>query len=113
MQTAIDVIRHGRRGALKEGDESPSSGRFSLDSPATAGCNESMSIETQELMRICESLPEAKRAEVADFARFLLAREDDERWEQLIASGQRRPKLDAFLRQSSAEPASPIDLERL
>ena len=33
-----------------------------------------MSTETQELIRICESLPEAKRAEVADFARFLMAR---------------------------------------
>ena len=72
-----------------------------------------MSIETEELMRICESLPEEKRAEVADFARFLLAREDDERWERLIALGQRRPKLDAFLRQSAAESPTPMDLDRL
>ena len=72
-----------------------------------------MSTETQELIRICESLPAEKRAEVADFARFLLAREDDERWEQLVASGQRRPRLDAFPRQSAAEPATPMDLDRL
>ncbi len=72
-----------------------------------------MSTETEELIRICESLPEEKRAEVADFARFLLARGDDERWEQLIASGQRRPRLDAFLRQSAAESATPMDLDRL
>jgi hypothetical protein len=72
-----------------------------------------MSTETQELVRICESLPEEKRAEVADFARFLLTREDDQRWEQLIASGQRRPKLDAFLHQSAAEPATPLDVDRL
>ena len=72
-----------------------------------------MSIETHELIRICESLPEEKRAEVADFARFLLAQEDDDRWEQLIASGQRRPKLDAFLRQSATEPATRMDLDRL
>jgi hypothetical protein len=72
-----------------------------------------MSMETEELMRICESLPEDKRAEVADFARFLLAREDDERWERLIAFGQNRPKLDAFLRQSAAEPSTPLDLDRL
>ena len=71
-----------------------------------------MDTETQELIRICESLPEEKRAEVADFAR-LLAREEDERWEQLVASGQRRPKLDAFLRQSAGEPATPMDLDRL
>lgn len=72
-----------------------------------------MNTETQELIRICESLREVKRAEVADFARFLLAREDDERWEQLVASGQPRPKLDAFLRQSAAEPATPLDSDRL
>ena len=68
-----------------------------------------MSTETQELIRICEALPEGKRAEVADFARFLLARQDDERWEQLIASDQRRPKLDAFLRESATEPPTPLD----
>jgi hypothetical protein len=72
-----------------------------------------MSTETEELIRICESLPEDKRAEVTDFARFLLAREDDQRWEQLIATEQRRPKLDAFLRESAAEPATPMDVERL
>ncbi len=32
-----------------------------------------MSSETQELLSICEQLPAAQRAEVADFARFLLA----------------------------------------
>ncbi len=68
-----------------------------------------MSTETQELIRICEALPEGKRTEVADFARFLLARQDEERWEQLIAAPQRRPKLDAFLSQSAAEPATPLD----
>ncbi len=84
-----------------------------LESLATASYNPSMSMETEELMRICESLPDDKRAEVADFARFLLAREDDERWERLIAFGQRRPKLDAFLRQSAAEPSTPLDSDRL
>ena len=72
-----------------------------------------MSSETQELIRICEALPEGKRTEVADFARFLLAQQDDERWEQLIASPQRRPKLDAFLRESAAEPPTPLDHNRL
>ena len=36
-----------------------------------------MSTETQELLSICEQLPEAQRAEVTDFARFLLARNED------------------------------------
>ena len=33
-----------------------------------------MSTDTRELIEICEQLPADKRAEVADFARFLLAR---------------------------------------
>jgi hypothetical protein len=73
----------------------------------------SMSTDTKELIRICEALPEGKRSEVADFARFLLARQDDERWEQLIASGKPRPKLDAFLRESATEPPTPLDHNRL
>jgi hypothetical protein len=72
-----------------------------------------MSVETQELLSICEQLPEAKRAEVTDFARFLLAREGDERWEQIIAENKPRPKLEAFLRESVAEGSEPLDLDRL
>ncbi len=72
-----------------------------------------MSGETQELLSICEQLPAAKRVEVADFARFLLAREGDERWEQIIAEPKPRPKLDAFLKESAAEGSEPLDLERL
>jgi hypothetical protein len=72
-----------------------------------------MSIETQELLSICEQLPEAKRAEVADFARFLLAREGDERWEQIIAENKPRPKLEALLKESAGEGLEPMDLERL
>lgn len=72
-----------------------------------------MSTQTEELIRICESLPETKRAEVADFARFLLARQDDDRWEELIESPEQRPKLDAFLRESAAEPSTPLDHGRL
>ena len=80
---------------------------------ATGSYNQAMTVETEELIGICESLPEQKRAEVADFARFLLAREDEERWERLIASDQRRPKFDAFLRHSAAEPSTPMDVDRL
>ena len=46
-----------------------------------------MSVETKELLSICEQLPQAKRAEVVDFARSLLDRNGDaasrgamERW---------------------------------
>lgn len=72
-----------------------------------------MTRDTQELIRTCEQLPEAKRLEVADFARFLLAQEDDERWEQAIASQTPRPKLDAFLKESASEGAEPLDPSRL
>jgi hypothetical protein len=72
-----------------------------------------MSSITEELIRICESLPEARRNEVADFARFLAARQDDERWENLLAYPEARPKLDAFLRESATEGESPLDPGRL
>lgn len=72
-----------------------------------------MSIETQELIEICEQLPEAKRTEVADFARFLLAQAGDARWEQIIESKTPRPKLDAFLAESKREGAEPLDPDRL
>jgi hypothetical protein len=72
-----------------------------------------MSTDTQELIQICEQLPAAKRVEVRDFARFLLAQEGDERWEQIIASPASRPKLDAFLKESKREIAEPLDPDRL
>ncbi len=72
-----------------------------------------MSIDTQELIRICQRLPEAKLVELADFARFLLAQEDDERWEQIIASPTPRPKLNAFLEESARDTAEPLDPDLL
>jgi hypothetical protein len=72
-----------------------------------------MSTETRELIEICEQLPEAKRAEVADFARFLLARQSDQRWEQIVADPKPRPKLDEFLKSSRAEGSEPMDTDRL
>ncbi len=84
-----------------------------LESPAPTDYDSAMSTETQELIRLCEQLPESKRVEVADFARFLLAKQDDERWERLIASPDRRPKLEEYLRESAAEPESPLDPNRL
>jgi hypothetical protein len=56
-----------------------------------------MSTETAELIRICEALPESKRAEVADFARFLLDRQEDEAWERTIANPKPNQKLAAFV----------------
>ncbi len=73
-----------------------------------------MSTGTKELIRICEALAEDKRAEVADFARFLLSRQSDERWESTIAEAKPRPKLEAFLKASRAEGGEkPLDLDRM
>jgi hypothetical protein len=72
-----------------------------------------MSHETEELIRICESLPSAKRSEVTDFARFLAAREDDAHWEGIINDSASRPRLESFLQESAVEGESPLDLIRL
>ncbi|GDY20334.1 hypothetical protein LBMAG56_16790 [Verrucomicrobiota bacterium] len=72
-----------------------------------------MSVTTEEIVRVCEILPAEKQTEVADFARFLLARQDDEAWEQRLAQSQPRPRLDAFLRETAAEGDEPLDPARL
>ena len=66
-----------------------------------------------EIADLCEALPQDKREEVADFARFLLTRQQDERWEASIADPKPRPRLDAFLRESATEADEALDLKRL
>jgi hypothetical protein len=68
---------------------------------------------TEEIIEACKALPEDKQAELADFARFLLARQDDEAWERCLASKHPRPRLDSFLRESAAEGDEPLDPNRL
>ena len=72
-----------------------------------------MSSTTEEIIRVFEALPTDKQTELADFARFLLARQDDEAWERRLAYPQARPRLDAFLRDSAAEGDEPLDPNRL
>ena len=72
-----------------------------------------MSRTTEEIIRVCEALPADKQSEVVDFARFLLARQDDEAWERRIAYPQTRPKLDSFIHESAAEGEEPLDPKRL
>ena len=64
-----------------------------------------------EITELCEALTPEKREEVADFARFLLARQDDANWETRIDDPSPRP--DAFLRESADEESEPLDLRRL
>jgi hypothetical protein len=72
-----------------------------------------MSNETQELVQICEQLGQAQRAQVTDFARFLLDRQEDEAWERTIDDPRPRPKLEAFVREALAEGSEPLDLDKL
>lgn len=76
-----------------------------------------MSTATQEIIRLCEALPAEKRAEVADFARFLLLRvehPDDGAWEQRLADSRPLPRLETFLHESAAEGGEvPLDPSRL
>lgn len=46
---------------------------------------------------------------MTDFARFLLERESDERWESIVAEGEPRPKFEAFLRDSATEDATLLE----
>jgi hypothetical protein len=72
-----------------------------------------MSSTTEEIIRVCEALPADKQSEPADFAHFLLARQDDEAWERHLAFPQPRPRLDAFLKDSAAEGDSPLEPSQL
>jgi len=84
-----------------------------LEFPPICGYQIDMSSTTEEIIRVCEALPADKQSELADFARFLLARQDDEAWERRLAYPRARPRLDAFLRDSAAEGDEPLDPHRL
>lgn len=66
-----------------------------------------------DIAALCEALPPEKREEVADFARFLLERQNDDRWEESLNKPASRPKLDAFLRESSLEESEALDPRHL
>lgn len=72
-----------------------------------------MSTETMEILKLCEALPAEKRAEVTDFARYLLDRADEKRWEEILSEDRPRPKLEAFACAAEAEASEELDPERL
>lgn len=80
-----------------------------------------MTTDTQSVLELCEQLSAARRAEVVDFARFLLHQESsgrdepdvDEAWEELIGETKSRPKLDAFVKAALAEGSEPMDPQQL
>jgi hypothetical protein len=68
---------------------------------------------TEEIIEVCKVLPDDKQAELVDFARFLLARQDEEAWERRLGELKARPRLERFLRESAAEGDEPLDPSRL
>ncbi len=62
-----------------------------------------------EIAEFCDALPPHKREEAADFACILMSRQNDARWEAILADSNPRPRLDAFLRESSAEAHEPLN----
>ena len=72
-----------------------------------------MTVTTEEILRVCEALPSDKQAEVADFARFLLEKQNDQAWDERLGYPKSRPRLDAFLRESATEGDEPLDPNRL
>ena len=68
-----------------------------------------MSKLTEEIIEICEHLPEGKVAAIADFARALQRGDEspaDAAWERILAENRHRPKLDAFISAAVAESES-------
>jgi hypothetical protein len=67
-----------------------------------------MSSTTTEIIQVCEALPPDKQSELADFARFLLARQDDEAWERRLAYPQfQYPMPDGLILPSALNPDQP------
>jgi hypothetical protein len=95
--------------------ETSKRGRRSSAISALTNRREQIIISTVSASEIIKELPklsEAERRAILDKLREL-ARQDDERWEQLLNDPQPRPKLEAFLRESAAEGESPLDPSRL
>ena len=72
-----------------------------------------MSILTQEIVEICDSLPEEKVAAVAKFARALQHGTEspgDAAWERILSETSPRPKLDEFMQRAFADgPEEALD----
>ena len=54
-----------------------------------------------------------KKIEVADFARFLFEKSEENRWEQIINGEKARMKLEEYVRICEEEDSEPLELEKL
>jgi len=70
-------------------------------------------MSNRELAELCEALPPEKQEEVADFARFLLSRQSDARWETIVDAPKGYSRLDSFVQESAAEKDEELDLRNL
>jgi hypothetical protein len=113
VAAAVNLRRHRAGGANVWANRAsrPECDCILLESPLPE--TRFMSIATEEIIRVCEALPPEKQAEVVDFAKFLLARQDEEAWERILAEERPRPRLERFLRESAAEGDEPLDINRL
>ncbi len=66
-----------------------------------------------EIADLCEKLPPEKRTEVADFARFLLAQQQDDAWEAIIENPSPNAKLRGFLEESAKDSDKPLNVQLL
>ena len=65
-----------------------------------------------EIIKELPKLTDAERRSILEKLRELMQM-DDAHWEQLLAEPMRRPKLEAFVRESADEGEAPLDTERL
>ena len=72
-----------------------------------------MSVEAAEFIEIFEALPVEKKIEVADFARFLFEKTDDDRWEQIVNGEKTRMKLEEYAQICEKEGSVLLDFEKL
>jgi hypothetical protein len=63
-----------------------------------------------EINEAVKKLPESEKGE---FLNKLAEVNFDDAWDRLLDHPQPRPRLDAFLRDSAAEPDEPLDPSRL
>lgn len=72
-----------------------------------------MSVEVSEFIEIFEALPVEKKIQVADFARFLFEKTDDDRWEQIVNGEKTRMKLEEYAQICEKEGSVLLDFEKL
>ena len=69
-------------------------------------------MSVSEILELCQALSPEKREAVADFARFLLSREKDLRWEAELADSKARARPEAYQTEASIDAGEPFAARR-